>query len=78
MPRLKWLMFHMPMSSPQRIRIFGFFAAMIAFPFSCWLIVRFDLVWPAREDAGVNVIFVARVRLPWQKRNFSPLPQGQG
>ena len=28
MPRLKWLMFQMPMSSPQRIRIFGFFAAM--------------------------------------------------
>src|SRR3954447_2653145 len=23
MPRLKWLMFQMPMSSPQRMRIFG-------------------------------------------------------
>jgi hypothetical protein len=29
MPRLKWLMFQMPMSSPQRIRMFGFFAAMM-------------------------------------------------
>src|SRR5580698_1592804 len=29
MPRLKWLMFHMPMSSPQRIRIFGCFAIVI-------------------------------------------------
>ena len=28
MPRLKWLMFQIPMSSPQRIRIFGFFAGM--------------------------------------------------
>src|SRR5579862_2219023 len=29
MPRLKWLMFQVPMSSPQRIRIFGCFVAMI-------------------------------------------------
>ena len=28
MPRLKWLIFQMPMSSPHRIRMFGFFVAM--------------------------------------------------
>src|SRR5437764_711426 len=30
MPRLKWLMFQMPMSSPQRMRMFGGFGAISA------------------------------------------------
>ena len=34
MPWLKWLIFQMPMSSPQRIRILGFFAGILAKPFS--------------------------------------------
>src|SRR5215471_3612332 len=33
LPRLKWLIFQMPMSSPQRIRILGFFSAIARLPF---------------------------------------------
>src|ERR1700704_5422328 len=29
MPRLKWLTFHMPMSSPHRIKMFGFFFGIV-------------------------------------------------
>src|SRR6185436_20644949 len=32
MPMLYRLMFHMPMSSPHRIRMFGFFVAIVACP----------------------------------------------
>src|SRR6476661_8664125 len=32
MPRLKWLMFQMPMSSPQRIRMFGCLVAIVLAP----------------------------------------------
>src|SRR5215475_9429510 len=32
MPMLYRLMFHMPMSSPQRIRMFGFFVAIAVLP----------------------------------------------
>src|SRR5208282_5545895 len=43
MPRLKWLIFQVPISSPHRIRIFGCFVAMIY----SFLLVEFVLRLPA-------------------------------
>src|SRR5215469_3447391 len=40
MPRLKWLMFQMPMSSPHRMRILGL--SVFAMPFSFRLAVNCD------------------------------------
>src|SRR5208282_6878472 len=118
MPRLKWLIFQVPMSSPHRIRIFGCFVAMIfsflvvsfvlqllAYagekriegrnaPSKCHLITPCTPPGDARGDnsacigmprpsCGVNVVPSNALngdsgsRLPWQKRNFLPLPQEQ-
>src|SRR3954453_13729911 len=60
MPRLKWLMFEMPMSSPQRIRMLGLSAISAPFRFVAtatyvWLIVarrRPTPFPPSRSQTG--------------------------
>src|SRR5882757_8918243 len=115
MPRLLWLMFHIPISSPQRIKIFGCFEAIVcSFPCNCLFVTfpgprqrkiylkpkcdvecsRGCSVRTARSGLrrgfgarSIGSPFVAGLtppkeecgeRLPWQKRNFWPLPQGHG
>ena len=109
--------FHMPISSPQRIRMFGCCVAMIcsflnlicvkALPASSrWKMHQnrnapsnFHLIPPLAPPgdavdgttvcSGMTAPFSGELaprllkgesgsRLPWQKRNFRPLPQGQG
>src|SRR5579863_1705786 len=43
MPLLKWLMFHIPMSSPHRMRMFGLFDLAISISFD--LVADFRTTW---------------------------------
>src|SRR5260370_28945608 len=63
MPWLKWLMFHMPMSSPQRIRIFGCFVAMVLFlPLFVQCGVAGCRAWPGKMDrSGCKVCPLAKL-----------------
>src|SRR5271154_4013001 len=54
MPRLQWLMFHMPMSSPQRIRMFGCFVAIFSL-----LLVEIDCLCRASDKTRIHRFFEA-------------------
>src|ERR1700750_2044241 len=51
-------MFHMPMSSPQRIKMLGFFVAGMVVLLSCWWLAGFG----TRRRSEDQAVFLQRLR----------------